>query len=228
MRHTLMGDRVPDWSLRRPKPIWQRIYDFAACPLRFVVLPDTVCERLHLTSLRAERFAQVLNEMQGRCLDIGAGDNALIRSYRDRCGDAEAKGDGAARSIGVDVTAWNDEVTVIETSAKLPFDDASFDTVTLVACLNHIPERQDSLREAYRVLRPGGRIVLTMIERTLGAVGHRLWWYSEEKERDVDPHEEMGLDRKEMIGLLEAAGYRDIGVRSFCYGLNFVFVATRP
>jgi ubiquinone/menaquinone biosynthesis C-methylase UbiE len=31
---------------------------------------------------------------------------------------------------------------VVENSAKLPFDDASFDTVTIIAALNHIPNRK--------------------------------------------------------------------------------------
>ena len=73
---------IPDWCLRRPKPFHQAVCDFLAAPVRMALLPDAANERLHLTSLRAERFAAVLPHLQGRVLDVGAGDNALIKLYR--------------------------------------------------------------------------------------------------------------------------------------------------
>lgn len=42
-----------------------------------------------------------------------------------------------------------------------------------------------------------------MINRWLGDVGHKIWWYSEEKHRGgMLPGETGGLDVKEMQGLL--------------------------
>lgn len=42
----------------------------------------------------------------------------------------------------------------------LPFDDATFDTVTAVLSLCTIPRPEVALAEARRVLRPGGRLLL--------------------------------------------------------------------
>ncbi len=42
----------------------------------------------------------------------------------------------------------------------LPFRDASFDAVVVVDALHHVPEIPRSLREAARVLAPGGRLLL--------------------------------------------------------------------
>ena len=67
-----------------------------------VLLPDSQSERLHLTSLRAERYAAVLPELRGRILDIGAGDNALVRLYRQtqlRAGKDDAAADKASASM---------------------------------------------------------------------------------------------------------------------------------
>ena len=216
----------PDWSLRRSKPAWQQAWDLLGAPLRMIALPDASSERLHLTSLRAERLGQVLPRLRGRVLDIGAGDNALVRLYRERAAALGAAPQDAHASVGADVLDWGGGTVRIEHSASLPFPDASFDTVAYIACLNHIPERAEALVEARRVLRPGGRVVATMIGRLIGKVGHALWWYSEDKHREVDEHEEMGLDDAEMRALFERAGYLLAEHRTFVYGLNHLYVFT--
>ncbi len=45
---------------------------------------------------------------------------------------------------------------------RLPFDDAQFSTVTMLAVLEHISNEAGMINEVYRVLRPGGRLVLTV------------------------------------------------------------------
>lgn len=219
----------PEWSLRRPKSLVQQIYDFAGAPLRMAVLPDGVSERLHLTSLRAERFAMVLPELRGRVLDIGAGDNVLLKTYIARqqaAGSADL--DAVRASVGVDVVDWGGGTTMIERSDDLPFPDESFDTVLFIACLNHIPEREGALQETLRVLRPGGRVVMTMIGKRLGEIGHAIWWYSEDKHRDVHEEEEMGIDPEVMLDLMRQAGFAGIQRHTFVYGLNHLFIGSKP
>jgi arsenite methyltransferase len=43
---------------------------------------------------------------------------------------------------------------------ELPFDDASFDVAVAVQCLCFVPEVARATAELYRVLRPGGRVVV--------------------------------------------------------------------
>ena len=215
----------PQWSLHRPKSLFQSAYDLALAPLRMVVLPDHLSERLHTTSLRAERFATVLPEMRGRCLDIGAGDNMLISLYRSQAARLGVDAEDAAASTGVDVVDWGSGCTIVDSSDNLPFEDGSFDTVCYIACINHIPERREALIEARRVLRPGGRVLITMIGRFIGTIGHAIWWYSEDKHRHVDEEEEMGMDKGEILSLLDQTGYPNVAVKPFFYGLNTLFVA---
>ncbi|MEU1345290.1 methyltransferase domain-containing protein [Streptomyces sp. NPDC005827] len=44
---------------------------------------------------------------------------------------------------------------------KLPFEDGTFDAVMALESIIHMPDREQVLTEVARVLRPGGRLVLT-------------------------------------------------------------------
>ena len=45
---------------------------------------------------------------------------------------------------------------------RLPFDDSQFSTVTMLAVLEHISDETRIIDEVYRVLQPGGKLVLTV------------------------------------------------------------------
>lgn len=49
-------------------------------------------------------------------------------------------------------------------AAALPWDDGRFSVVTSVNVLKFVPDPGQALREMYRVLRPGGRIAVTLGE----------------------------------------------------------------
>jgi SAM-dependent methyltransferase len=50
------------------------------------------------------------------------------------------------------------QLNVVADMEALPFADESFDAAMFVACLHHLPQPLPALREAFRVLRPGGRL----------------------------------------------------------------------
>src|SRR5678816_4113469 len=51
----------------------------------------------------------------------------------------------------------------IDASGSLPFPDGSFDAVLSNDAMCHIPHRREVLRDWHRVLRPGGRMLLSLI-----------------------------------------------------------------
>ncbi len=46
-------------------------------------------------------------------------------------------------------------------ASKLPFEDNQFDKVIAVECIFHFPRREDFIREAFRVLKPNGLLVIS-------------------------------------------------------------------
>lgn len=105
-----------------------------------------------LTTLQQKQFAG------GECLDIGSGDGALIASIRSRYSvqaracdyiDTLMKLD----DVPVDIADLNHE--------PLPYADGIFDLVTCTEVIEHLEHYRFTLREIFRVLKPGGIVVLS-------------------------------------------------------------------
>lgn len=170
--------------------------------------------KLGLNSLKDERYNIIRKHCKGKLLDIGCGDNQLVKFY---------KGEG----IGVDVYDFGSGATIVKDSANLPFKDKSFDTISFVACLNHVPisKRIETLKEARRVLKDKGRIVLTMITPWVGIVRHKLdYWDPDQHQRGFGEGEEMGLSHEYIISLMKEAGFTLVKRKGFILNLNNLYI----
>lgn len=163
------------------------------------------------TTLEQERINAVFPYIDGLLLDIGAGTNTLVKLY--------------GRGVGVDVINWHSGALLIEDSARLPFKDNQFDTITFVACLNHIPNRIQVISEVKRLIKKDGKMIITMINPILGNIGHALWWYSEDKKRGGMKDGELGgMWSKEVIEICERADFLLISHHRFLFGLNNLYI----
>jgi len=194
-----------------PKSTRQSLWDFIGIPFRLVLFDQAWLPRFGWTTLEEERLNAVFPHLRGRVLDVGAGTNTLINRYHN--------------GVGVDVHDWGNGVVVVDDTSKLPFEDASFDAITFIACLNHIPYREAALQEARRLLKPDGRLIITMINPLLGDFGHAIWWYSEDKKRGGMKEGELGgMWTSEIVCLCEAAGFKLELHRRFVYGMNNLYL----
>lgn len=66
--------------------------------------------------------------------------------------------------------------TAASEGAAIPVDDHSADCVMSFTVLEHVPDQMASLREMHRILRPGGRLILTVPNR---------WWIFETHGADL-------------------------------------------
>ena len=119
-------------------------------------------------------------------------------------------------------------IDVLCDTTRLPFPDDSFDTVTMLATLNHIPNRVEVLRECHRVLLPKGRVLITTIGPLMGKLRHKLaWWDKDQTERTLTNGELMGMDVASVRELLRRTGFALKGRIRFVCRMNSLYVAER-
>jgi len=107
-----------------------------------------------LAELEKEEFTSLL--------DCGCGTAPMLTLLKEKYPDK--------RYTGIDLTPKMIEVArsknmpdvelVVGDCENLPFDEGSFDVVICCQSFHHYPNVQDFFDSVYRVLRPGGRLIL--------------------------------------------------------------------
>lgn len=97
-------------------------------------------------------------------LDIGCGPGKLVRALGRRVGPGGTVTgvDPSAEAIAYNQRRDTEHRYLRAPAQELPLPDASFDVVTCTFVMHHIaePYRDTALEEMWRVLRPGGRLLL--------------------------------------------------------------------
>ncbi|WP_328943213.1 methyltransferase domain-containing protein [Streptomyces sp. NBC_00250] len=98
-----------------------------------------------------------------RILDAGCGSGPLSAALRDRGADVTGIDSSAGmlelarRRLGADTA-----LHVVDLADPLPFDDDAFDDVVASLVLHYLEDWGPTLTELRRVLRPGGRLIVSV------------------------------------------------------------------
>lgn len=150
----------------------------------------------------------VAHLVRGQILDIGCGEQPLRPLFDG----------GADRIWGLDhphTLHPEEKIDVFGTALSLPFRDRCFDAAVSFQVLEHVPEPLDLLKEARRVIRPGGHLVLTAPHI----------WNVHEQPHDYFRYTEFGLRHLfvkagfEIVEVRAMAGYFVTSAARFCYFL---------
>jgi ubiquinone/menaquinone biosynthesis C-methylase UbiE len=130
-------------------------------------------------------------------LDVGCGAGYLLGKAASRASPRRAPPDGGpsgpvrALTLGVDMDesrlrtsregvadsqqpGWGITGFAIADGQRLPFVDASFDRIICTETLEHVADAQLTLHELARVLRPGGRLAISVPHFLCEAILYRL------------------------------------------------------
>lgn len=137
--------------------------------------------------------------------DVGCGTGFLTAGLAPKVAQVHAL-DGAPAMIEAarrSLAAFPNVAYHVADGATLPLADASVDAVFANMYLHHCPEPAAAIQEMARLLRPGGRLVITDLDR------HAHEWLRAEM-----ADEWLGFDRAEVKDWLAAAGLVNVLVES--------------
>lgn len=152
-----------------------------------------------------------------RVLDIGCLDGALLREIAPRI----------SLGIGIDPLA----VPVDEPSLRIirgdfprdiPYPPDSFDCITMLAVLEHVPDSVGLARDCADFLASGGRVVITVPHVLVDHILTVLHALRLIEGMSLEQHH--GYDVTQTQNIFEKAGLRLKAKRSFQLGLNRLFV----
>ena len=140
---------------------------FDSVATRYDLMNDLMSMGVH--RLWKRRTVELAGVRRGqRVLDLAAGTGDLAEKFARIVGpDGEVVmtdineamlNEGRARLVNAGVVGNMDYA--LANAEKLPFDDNSFDCVTIGFGLRNVTHKQFALNEMYRVLRPGGRALV--------------------------------------------------------------------
>jgi len=107
----------------------------------------------------------------GKLLDVGCGNGQFLAAMRELGWEVVGvEPDGQAVKVAQERFGLNVYESVLE---EIGFPDDTFDAITMNHVVEHLPDPIGTLRECKRILKKGGRLVVTV--PNIESLGHRLY-----------------------------------------------------
>lgn len=196
-----------------PRTAVRNVYDHIAP--RYAELYQGEGPLPHFYQTRLRLVSSVLKRQQpGIVLDVGSGPGVIgdhLRSLGFRYVGSDASV-GMARECRRRGPSDPGRLSAAARGEALPFADAAFDAVTVLGALEYMESPESALTECRRVLRPGGTLVVSVLNRS--SLYRLLLRLRQRREPNGDPIPASQFTRREVERALKRAGFE---IRSVAY-----------
>lgn len=96
--------------------------------------------------------------IQGSLLDVGGGTGRVSQFFLKDAGDIFLA--DLSQKMLVESQSKNGLKPACSHSEFLPFPDENFERIIMIDVLHHVCDQQQTINELWRVLKPGGRIII--------------------------------------------------------------------
>lgn len=176
---------------------------------------------------------RAVNPLPGkRILDVAAGTGTSSQALLVPGGEVVAA-DFSKGMIEQGKKQHPDITFVFADAMKLPFKNGEFDVVTISFGLRNVEKYQVALAEFYRVLKPGGKLVVCEFSKVKGLLGFvyktylrfglpivtRLISSNPEAYTYLSQSIEAWLDQKQLEQNISSAGFKSVSYKNLSFGV---------
>jgi demethylmenaquinone methyltransferase/2-methoxy-6-polyprenyl-1,4-benzoquinol methylase len=154
---------------------------FSSVASKYDVMNDAMSLGIH--RLWKDAMMDWLAPRRGQCLlDVAGGTGDIAFRFLKRAGSGQATvldltapmlEEGRKRAEAADMADCLD--WIVGDAMALPFEDNSFDVYTISFGIRNVTRPQEALNEAFRVLRPGGRLMVLEFSQIPNDLMQRLY-----------------------------------------------------
>ena len=219
---------------------------FDSVASRYDIMNDLMSAGLH-RAWKAFTIAQSGIRPGQRVLDVAGGTGDLSRAFAKRVGQTGevwltdinnamlTHGRDRLMDLGIRVAAAQCD------AEQLPFPDDYFDLVTVAFGLRNMTHKDQALKEMYRVIRPGGRLMVLEFSKVWEPLAPLYDFYSFQViprlgqiiAKDADSYRYLAEsirvhpDQETLKGMMETAGFDQVRFHNLTLGVGALHIGIK-
>jgi 2-polyprenyl-3-methyl-5-hydroxy-6-metoxy-1,4-benzoquinol methylase len=189
--------------------IWSKTFSFL--DRRFATLQGLATER------QQYHYGFLDDLPSGTLLDVGCGNGDFAAAMQSRSWSVQ--GTEADPNAAKAVTENHGFPVDVGTLEELAYPDSSWDAVTARHVIEHIRDPKAFMRECWRILKPGGRLVI--VTPNIASYGHHIF---QEHWQGLEPPRHLFLyDTHALRSLMIGCGIRPTSIFTTAQGASYIF-----